>query len=153
MGNGESSSSRPSTSRTTPSKTSGAATSIASTQDDVSVGGDEEEEEIVPTGVFEGSNPSSALAPTTATTSLSFGQALNEKLILPLGKLLTEKKKKEDVAVRLQEKLRRAEEEDEEEEEVGKTDEGVPKTGEIGAALHWPTAYDHCGFSKKLILY
>ena len=66
---------------------------------------------------------------------------------------MTEKKKKEDVAVRLQEKLRRAEEEDEEEEEVGKTDEGVPKTGEIGAALHWPTAYDHCGFSKKLILY
>ena len=76
-----------------------------------------------PTGVFEGSNPCTIPPATTGTSTTSFGQALNEKLILPLGKLLTEKKKKDDVAVRLQEKLRRAEQGEEEEEEEEDDDE------------------------------
>ena len=90
-----------------------------------------------PTGVFEGSNPCTIPPATTGTSTTSFGQALNEKLILPLGKLLTEKKKKDDVAVRLQEKLRRAEqgeeeEEDDDEDEEEEEDEerGQPAEGE-----------------------
>jgi len=65
--------------------------------------------EILPSGVFEGSNP--PLEPNAPSGK-------SEKLILPLGKLMTEKKKlKEDAAVKLQQKLKMTEVDDEEDDE------------------------------------